>query len=270
MLNLKGFQLKRGPIFELLVAIQFLTRLPVSKNLNPTKEEFARCAPWFPVVGLVVGFILAVVARLLLSIPLAPGISAVLLLVLGVLSTGAFHEDGLADTIDGIGGGWTKEDALRIMRDSRIGSYGALALILLMVTRIASLCGMNTDFWPRALIMAHVIARWTILPLMKTAPYARSESPGLGKPIVENVAATGLAVSTAGVALLCLTVGGIAGLGSMVAAAFLTFLCGQYFKHKLGGITGDCLGAVAVLCEAATLLLFAFSHPAARSPWVPG
>lgn len=257
----------RGSFFLLLVAIQFLTRLPVSKNLNPTKEEFGACAPYFPAVGFIVGGILAVIALVLLSLPLAPGIVVVLLMIFGVLLTGGFHEDGLADTIDGMGGGWTKEDVLRIMKDSRVGSYGVLGVALLLLVRASALWGMEIAFWPQALIVAHVISRWSILPLMKTMPYARTDSPGLGKPIVDRISPNGFAASTIGVIVLCLLIEGPA-LLSMGLAAILAFALGRYFQKRIDGITGDCLGAVNIVCELTVLITYAFVHGATVSPWV--
>lgn len=264
----KYWRSKIGPLYGLLVAAQFLTRLPVPKNLNPTKEEFGACAPWYPVVGLIVGGILAVAAWGVLSLPLAPGIAAILLLVLGTLLTGAFHEDGLADTVDGMGGGWTKESILRIMRDSRIGSYGALAVVFLILIRVTSLWGTEPAYWPHALIVAHVLSRWSILPLMKFMPYARADQPGLGKPIVESITSGGLLVSTLGVAFFCIAIAGGVGLISMIVASVTAFIMGRFFKKRIGGMTGDCLGAVNVLCEVAVLILFALNHGTTLSPWI--
>ncbi len=257
-----------GPFYALLVALQFLTRLPIPKNLNPTKEEFGRCAPWFPAVGLIVGAILAIAAFILLALPLAPGIAAILILILGVLSTGAFHEDGLADTVDGVGGGWKKDDVLRIMRDSRIGAYGALAVIFLILIRAALLWGIEPAYWPHALVMAHLLSRWSILLPMKTIPYARADSPGLGKPIVESISWKGLALSTAGVMIVCFAIQGFLGIFSLALVIVIPFLAGRYFIKRIGGITGDCLGAINVLCEVAVLMIFAFAHGATISPWM--
>ena len=259
---------KVGPFYPLLVALQFLTRLPVPKSLDPTKEEFGACAPWYPVVGLIVGGILALAAWGLSLLPFAPGMAALLVLLLGVLLTGAFHEDGLADTQDGIGGGWTKEDMLRIMRDSRIGTYGALALVFLIALRAGALWSMEPSFWPAALIVSHVLARWSNLPLMKFMPYARADAPGLGKPIVERITTRGLAISTLGVLALCLALGGRLGLVCMIVAALLAFIAGRFFKKRLDGMTGDALGAANVVCEVSILILFALAHGATASPWI--
>ncbi len=258
---------KSGFFYGLLVAIQFLTRLPVPKDLNPDKEEFGNCAPWFPVVGLIVGGLMAIAALFLFTFSLAPGIIAIIVVLFGILLTGAFHEDGLADTADGIGGGWTKDDILRIMRDSRIGSYGAIAVVALFALRLGALWGMNPDAWPAALIMAHVLGRWSILPLMKTQPYARADQPGLGKPIVERISSNGLLAGTLFTAFLCLLLGGWVGMKCMIAVVVIMFLAGRFFRKRIDGMTGDCLGAVNVVCEIAVLIIIAMNHPAIQSPW---
>jgi adenosylcobinamide-GDP ribazoletransferase len=259
---------KAGPFYGLLIAIQFLTRLPAPKDLNPDKDEFGACAPWFPVVGLIVGGLTALLTALLLSLSLAPGIVAIVAVFFGVLLTGAFHEDGLADTADGFGGGWTKEEILRIMRDSRIGSYGAVSLVALFALRFGALWGMNPAAWPAAFIMAHVLSRWSILPLMKTQPYARADQPGLGKPIVERITSLGFMAGTVFTTLICVILGGWVGVKCLIAVTMVLFAAGRFFRKRIDGMTGDCLGAVNVTCEVVVLLIIALSHPAAQSPWI--
>lgn len=259
---------KLGVLFGLMVAVQFLTRLPAPRDLNPTEKEFAECSVWFPAVGLIVGGILAVVTSVLFSLPLAPGISALLVIALGVLLTGGFHEDGIADSADGFGGGWKKEDVLRIMRDSRIGSYGALVLVFVITMRVAFLWGMDTAYWAGALVVAHVLSRWVILIMMSRVPYARADAPGLGKPIVDSITQKGLMQSSAFAGAVCLFAAGFVGLVCMVLMVGVAYFAGGYFVKRIDGMTGDGLGATAVCGELVTLFTFALFYGAKISPWV--
>ncbi len=256
------------PLYSLLVALQFMTRLPVPRELNPSAADLVVAARWFPIVGAIVGGLMASAAAGLLSIPLAPGLVAMLVLLLGVLLTGAFHEDGLADSADGIGGAFARADRLRIMRDSRVGTYGALALVLLLGLRAACLWSMAPSAWTVALILAHALGRWSSLLLLRLHPYVRLEEPGLGKPLVAGASGRILAVTGAGAVLAALLLAGSTGLWACGLAVGVAYGAGRYFHRRLGGITGDTLGAANVACEVAVLVLFAAVHPAVRSPWV--
>ena len=271
-----------GPLYGLAVALQFFTRLPMPRDLDPAPEDLGRASPWLPVVGLIVGAALATLAWALAQTPLVPGARVALLLTLGVLMTGGFHEDGLADTLDGLGGAWRREDKLRIMRDSRIGSYGALALILMMLWRAGALWGAQPSAWPAMLILAHLLGRWSTLPLILWMPYAREEHAGAGKPLVQAVrpghVALGSALSLALCAAVSLAMSLVLGLDLATSAAacaaaaasalVITALGALVLRAQLGGITGDTLGAVNVTCELAALTLLAAWAPATHSPWV--
>lgn len=257
-----------GPLYPLAVALQFLTRLPVPRSLDPEPRDLAAAAIWFPAVGVLVGGLLALTARVLQSASLVPGVVAALLMPVAVLLTGAFHEDGLADTADGIGGGQSRDARLRIMRDSRVGSYGALAVVLLILARYACLLGTAPLAWPVALIVAHGLARWTSLPLVTWFSYARDHAAGAGKPLVTGFNSGRLVAGTA----LALAVAALAGwpLGalSILCALATAVLIALYVTRRIGGITGDVLGAANVGAEIAVLVLFAATWPAQVSPWL--
>jgi adenosylcobinamide-GDP ribazoletransferase len=250
------------------VALQFLTRLPLPRDLDPEPADLVRAGPWFPAVGAVIGGLLALLAQLGLAAHLAPGAVAALVMTGAVLLTGAFHEDGLADTADGIGGGMNREDRLRIMRDSRIGSYGAVALILLFGLRAALLWSTRPEAWALALVTSHTLARWSTLVLLTTGVYAREQDAGPGKPLVGGLSQRAFATATfatlAGIALLSPG----PGLAGLLGSGALALALGRYFQRRIGGLTGDCLGAANVACEVFTLLCFAAAQPALRSPWI--
>ncbi len=242
---------RRSAFAPLLAAFTFLTRLPLPGTAHVDSETLARSSVWFPVVGAVVGgfgaLTLTIAGRLW-----PPLVAAVLSLLATVLLTGAFHEDALADAADGLGGGRTREGILEIMRDSRIGSYGAVALVLVLSARIGCLAAMPAMDGARALIAAHVLARWSSLPLIGALPYARTN--GAGKPFVGTVTGLRLLAGTLLAALFVAPALGWRALPAGLAAAAVTAMTGRYFRARLGGITGDCLGATNQLVELATYL----------------
>lgn len=235
----------------LLAAIAFLTRLPVGRIAAFNAEDVSHSAGWFPVVGLLLGAIYALAAFLLKGhLPLA--IVAVLLVILDALATGALHFDGLADTADGFGGGKSREDILRIMRDHAIGSYGGVAIVTLVALKVAAYAALlKQSVWIAALILTPALGRWSILLLTAALPYARTSASvveGMGKRSLlwgTLTIAAGLAATVS--IRSCLATAGVA----IVTAAF-----GLYCRRRIGGITGDTLGANLQLCECVALLLF--------------
>lgn len=238
-------------IRQFLLAVQFLTRLPVPGRLSTTKEELGRAAALFPLVGVIVGA--GAAAVFVLTSRVVP-LSVAVLLTLGftTLLTNAFHEDGLADTFDGLGGGWTKDRALEIMRDSRIGTYGALALIFLILGKYTFLNALEPRQIWRWLIVAHTASRWTILPLCIWLPYARAE--GQGKLVAKQVGFSSVLFGTLTLLLTLLLVPWRAALIAFAAVLVVVYCCGWYFKRRLSGITGDCLGAVNQIVELVVYL----------------
>lgn len=235
-----------------LLAIQFLTRLPVPRGLVTTEEELGQAAAFFPLVGIIVGGSAATV--FVLGKRVMP-VSVAVLLSLGFAAfiTSAFHEDGLADTFDGLGGGWTKDRALEIMRDSRIGTYGSLALIFLILGKYTFLTALEPRQIWRWLIVAHTASRWTVLPLCMWLPYARVE--GQGKLIARQVSSlTLLIASVTFLVILLLLFPWRTALFTIAITAIVVLFSGLYFKRRLGGITGDCLGAVNQITETVLYL----------------
>jgi adenosylcobinamide-GDP ribazoletransferase len=236
---------------ELLLAFQFMTRIPIS-GLPREPRALARAAKFFPIVGLAVGLIAVGIHRVLAA-RVKPQVLALVLVVYLVMITGALHEDGLADAADGFGGGWTKENILMIMRDSRIGTFGAVAVGLSLLSRFILLANTSSARLPGLLIASNVLCRWTSLPLGFWLPYAR-EDQGLGAavagrlPLSSLVWGTGFAVCSVSAAL------GFDSLLPWLAALGVTAAAGIYFKRQLQGVTGDCFGATNQITEIAIYL----------------
>jgi adenosylcobinamide-GDP ribazoletransferase len=227
--------------FDLFTAVEFLTRIPVPARTYDS-GSLARSVVFFPIVGLLVGGIASVLNSALLG-HLPRLITACLVLTLLVWITGCLHEDGLADAADGFGGGTNREKILLILRDSRIGSYGGIALVLSLPLEQVS----------HYLIAAHVLCRWTTLPLSYSLPAARtldaSESSGQGARIAlltSNPALlTGSLLSVGIVAVLLRR----AAVPALMCAILMTLATGWYYKRRIGGVTGDCFGATNQLTE---------------------
>src|SRR5688572_21341467 len=167
-----------------LIAIQFLTRLPVPGKLYASEETLGKAAQFFPLVGALVGAG-AALTFWLLQFLLPHSAAALCAIIFTAFITNGFHEDGLADSFDGFGGGWTKEQTLEIMRDSRLGTYGALALVFLILGKFSFLSTLAPGQVWRWLIVAHTASRWTVLPLCAWLPYARAE--GQGKLVAKQI-----------------------------------------------------------------------------------
>ncbi len=240
---------------RLVVATSFLTRVPIPGGATADAADLARATMLFPVVGAAVGAVLAGAGQLAVHV-LPPVVAAVLVVGLSALLTGALHLDGLADTVDGLGGGRTPEDALRIMRDHAIGAYGAVALALLLALKIAALAELFAVRGAAApLVAAAALGRWTALPLAFALPYARVEG-GLGSAVAGRVSAASLVVGTARAVGGTLAVAGPrVGAAYAAAGAAVAMTMGAVYRRRLGGVTGDTLGATTELVEAAVYVV---------------
>ncbi len=151
----------------------FLTRLPVPSG-EYSAAALAKSVVYFPLIGVVVG-LAGSTTYVLAQFVWPHSIATALALVVMIVCTGAFHEDGLADSADGIGGGWSVDDKLAIMKDSRIGTYGSLALILALLVKFAALASLGTELVLAALVTAHALSRWSILPLVRYTNYVSGD-----------------------------------------------------------------------------------------------
>jgi cobalamin 5'-phosphate synthase/cobalamin synthase len=237
----------------LLVATAFLTRVPV--RVDAYGRDVGDAARWFPLVGAALGALGALLARGFLEVPNLPvSLQALLLVSLGAWVTGAIHLDGLADTADGFGGGQARDDVLRIMRDPRIGSFGALALILIMGIKVAAIAALlDRRAATRALIAAATLSRWTIVALGAWLPYARPEG-GLGQAVAGPPERGRLLWATASTAAVVALVAGWHAFVLGALAAGMTALVGGIARRRIGGVTGDVFGAAVELTETAVLI----------------
>ena len=236
-------------IGDLRLALAFLTRIPAHDPARPfDAARLSRAALWFPAVGLVVGGTMGAV-RVGSDLVLATGPATVLALLAAVLITGGFHEDGLADASDGMGAHVSRERRLEIFKDSRVGTYGALAAVFMVLFPYAVLVPLDGSQFVRAALAGHVLGRWSTLPQSLLLPPAANQGSG-GLVRASAPVVLGGTIFAAGVALLA---GGlVAGAIALATAAVLTALGGTYFRVRLGGVTGDTFGAVNKVVELGT------------------
>lgn len=243
-------------------ALEFLTTLRIRRTPGGSLTQVAQAQGLFPAVGLLLGLILAGLDRAF-SKALPPDATDVLLVVALVLLTGALHAEGLADACDGLFGGQTPEERLAIMRDPRIGVYGALGLAGVLALKWAGLQSLPENVRVEGLLLAPVLSRWALVAVIAVFPYARLE--GLGREFRARSWpwSVPLAWATALVAS-----GVLVGAGGLVLAAAMTIaalVLGWYCAAKLGGLTGDTYGAITEVVEVFTLLALG---AAASRGWV--
>lgn len=249
----------RREVEYFFAALRFFTRIPVPAWVGHSEAQLNHAARWFPGVGWLVGAIGAAVT--LAAAWLWPAAIAVLLgMVATVLLTGAFHEDGLTDTLDGLGGGWTREQALAIMKDSRIGSYGAIGLVLVLLIKFAALHELlagagavsPAPTFLAALIAGHAVSRLASTTLIFALDYARAD--GKAKPLATRLAKGELAFAALIGLAPCLWLPWQQAAIALMLVLLVTFLAARTFVRRLGGYTGDCLGATQQLTELAFYL----------------
>ncbi|MEC7546230.1 MAG: adenosylcobinamide-GDP ribazoletransferase [Pseudomonadota bacterium] len=235
------------------IAVAFFTRIPVPSSVEFSQANLNRASRYFSAVGWLIGLICGAVLWVFMLV-FPQDVAVLLAMIISLLLTGCFHEDGLADTCDGLGGGWTTEQKLRIMKDSRVGTYGAAALWVSLTLKFVLLSQLLEPVL--ALIIAHPLSR--IIPTLFIAvmPYVSDSDTSKAKPLAESGSwvDTAIAVGIGSVALLLVPVGS-GGVGMLLAVLFvvgvLSFL---FLKKQLGGFTGDALGAVQQVSELALYL----------------
>ena len=260
-----------------VVAVQFLTRLPVPRLSGFQAQWLSASARYFPAVGVLVGT-LAVTVWWLAGLVLPTTVSAGVMLAISLLVTGAFHEDGFADTCDGFGGGHTREQVLDIMKDSRIGAYGAIGICTMLGLKWSTVSAMPVAAVPLLVISAHMVSRWCATALIWALPYARSGDDAKAKPFASSLGigdwllsgAIGAVAVTVAMASVGAASAGLPGSGStawmgaavpiravvaaLLTASVVTVTAAAYIRQRIGGYTGDCLGAVQQLSELGFLL----------------
>lgn len=237
----------------LVCAVQFLTRVPTPALKAFEPDWITRSARYFPLVGQGVG---ALSALVLLAADRAWGgtLAALLAIATGVIVTGAFHEDGLADTADGLGGGQTPARRLEIMKDSRVGTYGVCGLGLVLAIKVAVLATTPAATAALMLLAAHGVGRAAAVVVMRVTPYAPSGEPGKWKPVPQGVRTSEVlaAVVFAAWPLLLLPPGAV--LASLAGGGLLAAGLALLARRLIGGHTGDVLGGVEQVFEVGFLL----------------
>ena len=234
-------------------AVRFFTRLPVPAWVGHSSEALNRSARYFPAVGLLIGGIGAlvyVVATYLWPQPVA----VLLAMATTVYATGAFHEDGLADMVDGLGGGWEKPRILEIMKDSRVGSYGVVAMVLALLGKFTLLNSLDGALVRYALLAGHAVSRFCSTALLATMDYVREDLLAKAKPLATRISGGETLVALLFVVVSLAWLPTEKALAGCVLAALATLWLAAKFKRWLGGYTGDCLGATQQVSEIAFYL----------------
>jgi adenosylcobinamide-GDP ribazoletransferase len=236
----------------LLMAVQYFTRLPMPSWVGHSAEHLNGTARYFSAVGVLVGSIGAL-ALWGTSLVLPAPLPAILSTALTVLVTGAFHEDGLADTFDGLGGGATRERALEIMKDSRLGTFGMAALVFTLLIKIAALNALPVAFAIVALIAGHAFSRACAITLLYVGSHVGNPEQSRAKAVAQTMSGGELALAAViGVAPLYWC--GLHAVAGVVSALVVLYVLGRWFMRRLGGFTGDTLGAAQQLTEIAFYL----------------
>ncbi|MDI9311831.1 MAG: adenosylcobinamide-GDP ribazoletransferase [Limnohabitans sp.] len=247
-------------------ALMFYTRIPCPKHINHQPDYLNKATRYFPLIGWIVGtisFLFFLGANFLFS----NSVAALFSIIAGILTTGAFHEDGFADVCDGFGGGWTKEKILKIMKDSAIGAYGAIGIILLLLLKFLILSEIfnysllpfenKTLFFGFLFIVYHSISRANAISLSFTLTYVREDELSKAKPIAKAYSFVEVfGVMFFGLLPLLLFSFTYSFLFLLIIPVLVVvrFFLGRYFVKWIGGYTGDCLGALEQVSEVFTLL----------------
>ncbi len=235
-----------------LTALKFLTILPVHKKMDIQDKKLAKSAGYFPLVGALIGLLLVAVDFILR--PFFPdSIVNLFILITLILVTGALHLDGFMDSIDGFFSGQNKKRILEIMRDSRIGSFGILAVICLLLLKLSLLNEIQFSIRYSTLILMPALSRWSVVYLAKIYPYAR-KSKGTGEPFAKLVGKKELIIATLFMAVLIGLLFQLKGIIIWLGAFVILILLGRWINKKIDGMTGDTYGAMIEIIEIIILI----------------
>jgi adenosylcobinamide-GDP ribazoletransferase len=240
----------------------FFTRVPLPAALAAwvgySEDLMNRAARYFPLVGLWVGLVAAAVFTFAMWL-FTPLVAVALSMVATVLMTGAFHEDGFADVCDGFGGAGERERVLAIMKDSRVGAFGAIGIALMLLTKFAALLSLaesiDIELCAWILLLGHTLSRAAPVALIRWLDYVRAEPDAKAKPMAQAVSIPGLMIALFwGVAplagVVCEYENGWPLVAGVIPVALATLTLGLWFRRRIGGYTGDCLGATQQVAEA--------------------
>ena len=239
-----------------LVGLQFLTRIRIVRQTVWTAEDFGRSTRFFPLVGLVLGICYALAAWILVSALGMRALTAALLLILPLLLTGGLHADGFMDTADGVFSGRERERKLEIMKDSRVGSFGVVAFVLLMFLQFALLLDMSPPLLVPVFFVMPIIGRMAMVLAVSCFPYARAD--GMGKTFADMADRGTVAIAAVTTSVLVIPIGLLATLALVLGVVFTLLFC-RWITAILGGVTGDVYGAATVLTETIVLAVFSLA-----------
>ena len=237
-------------------AVMFYTRIPCPSWVDHSPEYINKSVRYFPLIGWIVG-VISGLGFLFGSWLISPLFAAILFMVISVWLTGAFHEDGFADVCDGFGGGWTKEQILTIMKDSRVGTYAVVGLVLLVLLKVALLLEISIGKEPAVLFLilinGHTLSRFLAATVIFTHEYVREDELSKAKPVAKSYSTVNIVVSfvlgmVPTIALSLLTNQWLWLVVPPILYLMKMYLC-RIFTKKIGGYTGDCLGATQQIIE---------------------
>ena len=239
-----------------LVGLQFLTRIHLVRQTVWTAEDFGRSTRFFPLVGLVLGICYALAAWTLVSVLGMRALTAALLLILPLLLTGGLHADGFMDTADGVFSGRERERKLAIMKDSRVGSFGVVAFVLLMFLQLELVLDMSPPLLVPVFFVMPIIGRMAMVLAVSCFPYARAD--GMGKTFADMADRGTVAIAAVTTSVLVIPIGLLATLALVLGIVFALLFC-RWMTAILGGVTGDVYGAATVLTETIVLAVFSLA-----------
>jgi adenosylcobinamide-GDP ribazoletransferase len=234
-------------------ALRFFTRLPIPEWVGHSEQQLNRASRYFPAVGLLVG-LLGAVMWVIAGFFWPKPIAILLALAATIWITGAFHEDGLSDMADGFGGGWEKSRILEIMKDSRVGVFGVVVLVLTLLGRFMALLELPDTWIVAAFLAGHAVSRFCAATLLYGMDYAREDATSKSKPLATRMSLPDACVAGFTALLPCLLLPVWNLLCALILAALVTFWLARLFRRRIGGYTGDCLGAAQQAAELAFYL----------------
>ena len=241
-------------------ALMFFTRIPCPGWVGHSPENLEKSTRYFPLIGIIVGSIAAMVFYIS-QLFLPDSISVILSMSAGIFTTGAFHEDGLADVCDGFGGGWTKEKILEIMKDSQIGTYGTVGLLIILLSKYVlsvELSQISMIYFISVLLLGHALSRLNATTMILIYQYARDDATSKSKPLAKSLTLVNYIIAFL-IGIIPLVI--ISFIWSfyiflvLIPLILVVFLMGRYFTKWIGGFTGDCLGSVQQISE---ILIYIF------------
>ena len=240
-------------IGRLIIAIQFLTVIPLSSKHTVTEQDLGKSMLYFPLVGLVIGGML-VCTRIPLSLCLPSGVVDALLIAVLIIITGAMHLDALADTADGIFSGKERTVKLEIMKDSSVGAMGMVTVFIVLMLKYVTLIALSVALKNKALLLMPLMGRWAQVIVAYSSDYA-GLSKGLGFPFTTHVSFTLLSFTGVFSVVVAFYLFSLPGMVIAATIALIALLYSLFFKRLLGGVTGDILGAVTEVTEVLVLIL---------------